>query len=247
MKIKISCVIALFILHTNANAQDSISTTEEPVQLKIVEVSGIKNQEFKPYQQMLKGIDAFEKYHALAPLALLKFQLIATTKEAALKKVVLTLSGPNTQVSLPIDIDGTFTIPKMQSAADDNAEIVSNIAKGMLRWRSEIRTPNIPSNSRRLGDLRLECEIGWAIGREDMSFLARNSLSAIGGLCHSKMVGLRHQAPYPLNSVKLVSGERTLELSIDPELKSVYWPPLADASWDNDSLIVYEYASIDKK
>lgn len=227
-----------------AEAQETTSPEPAPQAepaVQSVEVSGMKNPEFKPYRQMLKGIDAFDQFRELAPAAPLKFQLVSDSTPIAFDKVTLRIAGENTAVPLAVDTDGTFVLPRLTAAADDNAEIISNLRKGLLRWRSDIHSPNVPANARRLGDLRLECEIGWAINRQDMSFVARNSLSMMGGLCHAKMVGLRYQAPRPLAGVSLVSGERKLALQIDPKSKRVFWPPLADKSWDNESLVVYEY------
>ena len=244
MKLTTFFLLGLLTAGAAAQAQEARDAApapqaEEPIQ--VVEVNGMKNPELKPYRQMLKGIDAFDKFHLLAPAANLKFQLVSDTEAIAFDKATLRISGATTDVPLPVDSNGGFILPRLASAADDNAEIISNLRRGQLRWRSDIRSPNVPANARRLGDLRLECEIGWAINRQDMSFVARNSLSMVGGLCHAKMVGLRYQAPRALASVALVSGTRKLTLSIDPKSKQVFWPPLADQSWDNESMIVYEF------
>lgn len=226
----------------NAPAQEpapAAPASSDPVQ--VVEVSGMRNPELKPYDQMIKGLDAYDKFHALAPAAPLRFKLVSDTRELSFDKLTLRLSGANTEVPLAIGADGTFVLPRIESAMNDKSEIVSNLPKGQLRWRGDIRSPGVPANARRLGDLRLECEIGWAVNRQDMSFFARNSLSAMGGLCHAKMVGLRYQAPAPLASVSLVSGERKAALPIDPKARRVFFPPLADQSWNDDTLVVYEF------
>jgi len=244
MKLTTFSFLGLLVAAIAAQAQEATDAAPAPQvaeAVQSVEVNGMKNPEFKPYRQMLKGIDAFEQFHALAPAAQLKFQLVSDSTPIAFDKVTLRIAGDNTEVPLPVDSNGIFMLPRLASAAEDNAEIISNLRKGQLRWRSEIRSPNVPANARRLGDLRLECEIGWAINRQDMSFVARNSLSMMGGLCHAKRVGLRYQAPRALSGVTLVSGERKIALSIDPKAKRVFWPPLADNSWNNESLVVYEF------
>jgi len=244
MKLTTLIFLGLLAVGVAAQAQDvhdaaPVPQAAEPVQ--VIEVSGMKNPELKSYRQMLKGIDAFDQFHRLAPAADLKFQLVSDTKAIVFDKTTLRISGDKTDVPLPVDSNGDFILPRLASAADDNAEIISNLPQSQLRWRSDIRSPNVPANARRLGDLRLECEIGWAINSQDMSFVARNTLSMMGGLCHAKMVGLRYQAPRALASVTLVYGERMLAVSIDPKSKRVFWPPLADKSWDNESLIVFEF------
>ncbi|QNA87496.1 hypothetical protein G4G28_01715 [Massilia sp. Dwa41.01b] len=243
MKLTTFSLLAL-MASAGASAQETDAAPASTEAVQVVEVSGVKNPELKPYRQMLKGLDAFEKLHSLAPAAPLKFQLVSDTRKIAFDTVTLKLSGKNTDVPLPVAGDGTFILPRLPGAAEDNAELVSNKSKGVLRWRGDIHTPGVPDNARRLGDLRLECEIGWAVNREDMPFLTRNSLSAIGGMCRSKMVGLRYQAPRPLANVAFVSGERKLNLRIDPANKRVYYPLLADSSWNDDTLIVYEFEDV---
>lgn len=208
---------------------------------QIVEVSGIKNPELKPYRQMAKGIDAFEKYRDLAPAAALRFQLLSDARQIDFGRVTLGIAGKETDINLQVANDGTFTLPRLAPGADANSDIVSNLAKEQLRWRGDIRSPNVPENARRMGDLRLECEISWAINREDMPFMTRNSLSLIGGLCHSKLIGLRSQAPKPLASVTLVLGERRQSVPIDAKMKRIFMPPLADTSWSDDTLIMFNY------
>jgi len=243
MKSKMCASLVCLSIHGAVLAQQPAAPEGQEEAIQVVEVNGVKNPELKPYRQMLKGLDAFEKNHQMAPDAPLKFQLVSSGKELAFSAVTLVISGSNTNVPVPVSTDGTFTLPRNQAAADDNADLMSNQPKGLLRWRGDIHSPNVPADARRLGDLRLECEISWGVGRDDMPFLTRNSVSLLGGLCHSKMIGLRYQAPYPLASVTLVSGERRKEVPIDPKNRRVFWPPLADTSWDDDTLVVYGYAA----
>jgi hypothetical protein len=232
-------VLTALLATSQAYAQEPAGDAEAP---QVVAVNGVRNPELKPYKQMVKGIDAYEAHRSLAPKAPLKFMLLSQGAQLDYSTVTLRIVGDNTQVPLELGADGVFLLPRLQSAVDDNAEIVANKPKGLLRWRANIQSPDVPAGARRLGDMRLECEIGWAIQRDDMSFFTRNGLAALGGLCNAKMVGLRYQAPKPLAAVSLVSGERKTELSIDPQDKRVFWPPLADKSWDNDTLVVYTFA-----
>ena len=233
------------LAHAQERSDTPLTAQSQPASesAQVVEVSGIKNPELKPYRQMAKGIDAFEKFHDLAPGAALRFQLLSDTREIDFKNVTLGIAGKETDIDLQVANNGTFTLPRLATGSDPNSDIVSNLPKGQLRWRGDIRSPNVPENARRLGDLRLECEIGWAVNREDMPFMTRNSLSLLGGLCHSKLIGLRAQAPKPLASATLVLGERRQSVPIDGKMKRIFMPPLADTSWSDDTLIVFDYES----
>ena len=66
-------------------------------------------------------------------------------------------------------------------------------------------------------------------------------MAAVGGMCHAPMSALYYHAPRQLAAVRLTSGERSrfLKLSADG---SSYVVPVRDKLWDDESLIVYEFA-----
>lgn len=221
-------------------APTAAAATAEPA--AVVEVSSVKNPQLKPYRQMLKGLDAYAAHRALAPAAPLQFTLVADDSKLSLDQVALRIAGDNTSIPIPVAKDGTFVLEKIQSAADDNADIVSNKKKGLLHWRADIHTPNVPANARRLGDLRLECEVSWAVMKDDMSFFVRNGVTLAGGLCKSRLITLNYAAPRALAAVTLVSGERRETLTIIKKNPRVFVAPLSDSSWNDEALVEYQYA-----
>jgi len=173
----------------------------------------------------------------------MRFKLVPAVPDESIEGVTLRIVGDNTSENVPIERDGTFVLSRIQAALDDKADLVSSKKKSTIRWRGDINTPGVPANARRLGDLRMECEIGWAVNKEDLSFLVRNGLALAGGACHIMSVQLRYQAPLNATSVTLVSGDRRLALPFLPKTKNVFSPPLADTTWDDESLIEYEFAA----
>jgi len=226
----------------HAQTEDATPPAAAADAAPVVEVSSVKNPELKSYRQMLKGVDAFKQFHALAPATDLKFVLVADDSAVKLQDVTLRIAGDSTSIPVPLASDGTFTLEKIQAAIDDNADIVSNKKKNLLHWHADIRTPKVPENARRLGDLRLECEISWAVRQDEMSFFVRNGIKLAGGLCHSTHIMLHYQAPRALASVTLVSGDRREALTVSKKEPRVFMPPLSDTSWNDDALIEYEYA-----
>jgi hypothetical protein len=207
----------------------------------VVEVSAVRNPALKPYRQMLKGVDAFEAHRALAPQAPLNFKLVSNHDAVAFDTVTLAISGDHTRIPVPLASDGSFTLRRDEAALADDADLVSNKKKSELWWRADIHSPGVPDNARRLGDLRLECQISWAVTREDMPFLTRNGLGLLGGPCHTARIALHYMAPKPLTSAVLVSGDRRLALLIDKKDRRVFQPVLADDDWNDDSLVVYQF------
>ncbi len=223
-----------------AFAQDAAPATAQPVET--VAVSTIKDPALRPYRRMLRGLDAWDEKRALAPAASLRFELLTQDgKPAEAEGLALRIAGDKVDIPLPIDAAATFVLPRSQEAYDDEADLLLNRKKDQFRWRPRVRTPGVPEHARRLGDLRLECEISQAIRKEEIPLLYRAGAVAAGGICQLPMVGYIFRAPKRLASATVVSGERRAGLALHED-GAGYLVPMRDKSWDNDALIMYEYA-----
>jgi hypothetical protein len=132
-----------------------------------------------------------------------------------------------------------------------------------------VRTPGLQPNVRRLGDLRLECEVGIKAGL--ISNYPAGFWGWLDGLiprnesyCHRAAPRYVFFAERPIWSVTLVDGERREVLPVDmlyagasrdPEWKKdrhcdcsalfdrAYFAPLGDSSWPDDTRVEIEYMS----
>lgn len=234
---RLSIIAALLAMAAPSFAQEGAAAAAETVQ-----VSSIKDPALRPYRRMLRGLDAWEEKRGLAPNASLRFELwTAEGKPAAPEGLQLRIAGNQVDIALPIDPDGSFVLPRSQEAWGDEADLVSNRKKDQIRWRPRVRTPGVPEHARRLGDLRLECEVSAAVRKEEIPLLYRAGALAAGGLCNLPMVGYVYRAPRKLASATAVAGERKLALVLH-ENGEAYMAPLRDKSWDNETLVVYEFA-----
>ena len=233
-------LVASLAASTHAIAQDNPQPAAQPVET--VSVSTIKDPALRPYRRMVRGLDAWDEQRALAPNASLRFELLTQDgKAAAPDALILRIAGDKVDVALPLDADATFVLPRSQEALDDNADLILNRKKDQFRWRPRVRTPGVPDNARRLGDLRMECEVSSAVRKEEIPFLYRAGAVAAGGMCRLPMVGYVYRAPRRLASATVVSGTRREALGLH-ENGAAYMAPLRDKSWDNDALVVYEFA-----
>jgi hypothetical protein len=205
----------------------------------LANVIGVRDLDWKPYSTMLKGLDAFEQFHKLAPDAEARFQLRPQAAEANFDGLRLELRHGDAATFLPVMPDATFSLPRGTAPDYAQAEVVLNRNRDAYRWRPSVRSPDVPRNARRLGDLRLECEMLWAIQKEDLSAIVRNTARLVGNPCTSALVPLRFPAPGKLASAMLVSTGRQLALPIGADGAS-YRPPLHDSSWPDDALIRFE-------
>jgi hypothetical protein len=96
-------------------------------------------------------------------------------------------------------------------------------------------------DQRRLGDLRLECEVLWAIEYDDTPFIVRNSFRLLGGPCKSSKVAMTFGTPGRVASATIVAGERREALAVGKNRQS-FRPPLHDTSWGDDAVIEFQFA-----
>jgi hypothetical protein len=211
-----------------------------------VKVNGIRSPELKPYRFMLAGLDAFDEHRAMAPKAhALRFKLRPKDGVAAgaMEEVSLRIAGNDSSVNLPLSADGTFILPRLPDM-DEDADLVVNQKKGLYRWRADIHSDGVPSDMRRLGDLRLECEVVVAVGKKGLAFWQRALITTFlltDQWCGSKRMPWNTDGARPLKSATLVSGERRLALELRYKGRS-YVSMIGDKSFPDDALIEFEYA-----
>jgi len=236
-----------------------------------VVVTALRNPVDKSYRKMIAGMDRFEKRRELAPAATLRFKLLPRHRDTDMRNVGLEIVGDSFALPVKVAPDHTFTLQRRPSALKENASVRPDRKAGTMTWRAEVRTPGLPPDTRRLGDLRLECEVGMQAG---LISNPRPLFEWVGKLLgegpeYCDRVDPRYLffAERPLFSVTLVSGERAEVLPIDwlyggasrdPRWKDdlpycdcevlverTYLLPLGDASWPNDTLVEFEYMDSD--
>ena len=225
------------------NASAGATPAAEPGQ---VVITGMKNPDMRSYRATVAGLDAFEDNHHYAPLAPeVRFRMVGRKKSAApTEPLALRIVGDGEGDSIPlaIDADGWFTVLRIQAAYDSNADLVLNQKKGKFRALPEVRTPGLPDNVRRLGDLRLECRVRIAIGKYEAPFwlvALVNGIMLTGDWCGHEKIGWTITTAIPLAGATLVDGDRKVELKLEGR---DYQVPIGDKSWPDDTRIELRFA-----
>jgi hypothetical protein len=241
----------------------------EPKQLPPVTVSTPANRDpaEKSYRSIVKGMNLFEQQRSLSPAGELRFKLLARKRDTDMRNIDIEVIGTQTAFAVPVAADQTFALPRNAAALDENAQVVPNRKAQTMTWRADIRTPGLAPNTRRLGDLRLECRVGMASGlvSSNSTLVGRltGALLDTPAYCDKKIPLYLFFADRALFSVTLLSGTRKEVLPIsqlyaaasdDPTLTNdlpecdcevlvdrTYFLPLGDASWPDDTLVEFEY------
>ena len=257
---------ALLLACTAVSAQEKTGAPADAV-LPSVTATAVRDPVDKSYRKMLKGMDLFEEQHGMAPNATLRYKLLPRQPDTNMTGVSVDIVGQTVAIPVRVARDHTFTLERSQKALDEDASVIPNRKAGSMTWRTEIRTPGLPPNSRRLGDLRLECLVGMEAGlisnvRPVIGQIA-NFIMGVMDYCNRIDTQYLFFAERPVFSIALVSGGRREILSIDrlyagasydDGLKGdlpycdcqvlidrTYFLPLGDRSWPDDTLVEYEY------
>jgi hypothetical protein len=212
-------------------------------EMPVVPVNGMKKPEMRNYRAVWAGLEAFDEERKLAPQASLHFRMVPKNSGASvpIEDVTLKIVGDDDPLMVPIAADGLFTMPRSQAAYDSDALLVLNRRAGLLRANPDIRTPGLPDNVRRMGDLRLECQVMVAVAKEEIGFMWRatiNSLMLTSDWCRKKDMHIGFRAGRPVVEASLVHGERRKGAEVK---NGEFTVPIGDATWPDDTLVELKF------
>ncbi|QNA90944.1 hypothetical protein G4G28_03300 [Massilia sp. Dwa41.01b] len=227
-------------------------------------MKGTRDPVDKSYRKMIKGMERFEREHALAPAASLRFQLLPRTPDVNMTGITLRIAGDTLSVPVPVAPDNSFVLPRNEQALREDAAVLANRKTTSMTWRATIATPGLPPGTRRLGDLRLECRVGMEAGLVSNSsplfgWLA-DALTSADGVCNSPDGNYLFFAERPLFAVRLRFGDRSEVLPFSMLyagggqtremlpfcdcqvlLDRTYYAPIWDSRWPDDTLVEFDY------
>ena len=229
-----------------------------------VTVTSTRDPVDKSYRKMIRGMERFEREHALAPQATLRFRLLPRLPTVNMRGITLKVVGDRITVPVPVAEDNGFTLPRNEQALREDAAVIANRKTTSMTWRAQVLTPGLPPGTRRLGDLRLECLVGMEAGLVSNSSplfgWISNALNTPEQVCNSPEGNFLFFTERPIFSVTLQAGARTEILPFrmlyaggeqtrdmlpfcdcQVLLDRTYYAPIWDRSWPDDTLVSFDY------
>lgn len=234
----IGCALASLLLGGQAAAVPGV---DEP---STVHVNALRNPEIRKYKAILAGLDSFDRHHALAPqVPELRFRVQPRRGAGQPEALRVRIEGED-DFLLPIALDAAnrFTVPRSEAALDAEGELVLNQKRRFYQVMPDVRTPGLPDNVRRLGDLRLECKVMIDIAKEEIPLfwvLTLNSILLTRDWC-SFFSEKNHEATFsfkagaPLAEAILTEGNRSKALEVE---KDEFKVGIGDLDWGDDALV----------
>ena len=250
-------VLALALVMGSTLPNGAGAAAQEDKEAGVVHVKGIRNPETHTYRAMVAGLDVFDAQHALAPDApQLLFQ--ARTRSGGPLDAVLLKGAPGAAplgarlsgdddytLTLPLDEAGRFQVPRSQPAWDARAELFLSGKHSAGRVWPYVRTPGLAANQRRLGDIRLECQVFVAIAKKEAPLhivLLGNAVMLGSDWCafmKDKENTWDVSMPARVGAAILREGNRSMPLRVKDSRFEV---PIGDTSWSNDAIVEAAFA-----
>lgn len=205
-----------------------------------IAVTGAANAEQIRFRDLLAGVDAFKKYRHYAPAATLAFFL--KDRRPAATPATLVLRTDDKDFPLPVAADGQFDLPTAAQIGGKDGDLVANRKTGTTGVVPTVRSAADTDTSIRLGDLRLQCEVSWAIEKQSVPKSVRTFFFLGGRMCHSSKIAVNYfQGEHALASATLSEKSKQLPLKIQRD-GVTYWVPLGDTQWTDEAIITLTYA-----
>jgi hypothetical protein len=216
--------------------------------MPVVVIPGSKNGPQWPLRSLQAGLEAFADQRRLAPAGVLRFRLRPLANVKVFEGIALDLVDGAAVTPVPLAADGGFVLAQGGGA---DARLIATRNDGQFDAgrlpRAEVLSPGVPAGARRLGDVRLECQVDMAVAKKTLGFMATVAINALGGInwCAPREAkkGFKVEAGRPLAQVVLAHGARR-EVRAVAGNRSYFMAPIADSSWPDDTLI--EFYFVDK-
>lgn len=203
-----SCLLAL----TPAYSQDAAGDNSAKENIDQVKISALKDPELRSYAQLHKGLKVYSEKQNLAPDSELFFILIPKSKSANLRDLKMRLASDEGSIDIPVDPSGQFKLPLLETKSDDEYDLILNMPKGQFLIRPYVKSAHLPEDTKRLGDFRLECQVRWAIEKQDVSIVFSTfvKLMASGDPCTARTIDVGFYAPHGVETISLNTATQKL-------------------------------------
>lgn len=212
---------------------------------QVVRVTGLRAIPWKSYRAMRAAVAAFDKYKFLAPDAVFRFAVLPPAGKTLPPNFALRVrTRDGAEFAVPLENNELFQLPVLPDP-DAQADLVSNLKDGQLRIGLLVRTPSVPSDKERLGDVRLRAEISQAIAdvdhpSDDPRCMRKTLL--LPRRCRPMHVAVWYKPRAPASGAWLVEGNRREALASngDPDYPA-YKMPVNAGHLGNDLIIEFDY------
>lgn len=197
---------------------------------------------WKPMSLDAKELSRAVKAHgklrgAYAPQSQLFFQVLRGPGGRSLDGLTLTFRSKKGSVPVLLDANRRFTLPEPPGKG---WKLVGNRRSGSFGVMPLVMSPGTADDDRLLGDLRLECQVLWEMGKPDLSIFMRATASVLGGFCKGSVLPFFVWSDRLIGSASVSSRGLARSIYITED-RHAYRPPLHDKTLSHTSRVRVRY------
>lgn len=153
--------LSIAVLASSTASSSSPATSEPTVDEIEVRGSFLTASDAQTLGQLLAAEKIVDSLRTRSPKAELRFKVFGRKDTDQWSDAGLELLTRDGRVPATLYQEGRFAIDDAWRGLDPDTKLRSRLQDGRVSWRVEIRTPGSTTHTRRLGDLRLQCEASF--------------------------------------------------------------------------------------
>lgn len=173
---------------------------------------------------------------ARAPGSTLFFEADPGARRAGVTPASLRIRDRGVVTRVHADAYGRFVIP---AAAGKDWEISGPCHDGALAISPLVMSPGTSAEDRRLGDMRLQCEVGWQIVKQQLGAASGVFMALIGG-CKSSRMAIYTGSARPIAEASVVGGASATPVTVSAD-GTRYRVPVGDKKLPDDTRVRFRF------
>lgn len=231
-------IAVLILVALPLEAPATAQAASDPPQGDEIVVTGTWKPMSLNAKELARAVKAHGKLRgAYAPQSQLFFQLLHGPGGRNLDGLTLSFRSKRGSVPVLLDANRRFTLPALPGKG---WKLVANRRSGSFGIMPLVLSPGTAEDDRLLGDLRLQCQVLWEMGKPDLSILMRATASALGGFCKGPVLPFFVWSDRLIGSASVSNRGLSRSVYITQD-RHAYRPPLNDKTLPHTSRVRVQY------
>lgn len=196
-------------------AQSTDAAAPDQSSFEDIVVVGLRNPERMSADDLKRAYAAYRRWRpSLAPSGQLFFAVSARAPGSGMEGLKMRVVDTSGEIARDLPLNGgRFSLPELDYASG-RYSLQANRKSGSLSLEIVVLSPGTSDDHRRLGDLRLQCRVWWAVAGRKVPFPVKAMLGAGGSPCTSTKFGYFTRAPKRISTATLVTASGRLPLKV---------------------------------
>lgn len=165
-------------------------------------------------RQLRPALGVFRRGRATrAPDSVLFFETDPAARRDGATVAALRFRAGARAARVAADAQGRFVLP---ASLPDDWQVTGPCHDGVLAISPLVMSPGTNEADRRLGDLRLQCDVGWEIAKQAIA-AAAGAFTRVTGECKSSLGAIHAAGARPIDAAAVIAGAATRPVRVSAD------------------------------